>query len=134
MAQDHGTARRDGAEDRAGPSPSSAVRIALGAPAGWMVLLASLVIAGPVLPVPTVVVLAAWTVSLVLPLAALPALWPRPAAARRPGPVVAYAVLAVLRCVLFAWDRSVDAFYPAAPLDVGLCLGMVLVARRLPRG
>ncbi|WP_147284729.1 hypothetical protein [Micrococcus luteus] len=134
MAQDHGTARRGGAEGRTGPSPSPAVRIALWAPAGWVVLLAALVIAGPVLPVPTAVVLAAWTVSLVLPLAALPTLWPRPGAARRPGPVVAYAVLAVLRCVLFAWDRSVDAFYPAAPLDVGLCLGMVLAARRLPRG
>ena len=48
MAQDHGTAPRDGVEDRAGPPPSSAVRIALGAPAGWVVLLASLVIAGPV--------------------------------------------------------------------------------------
>ena len=134
MAQDHGTARRDGAEDRAGPPPSLAVRIALWAPAGWVVLLASTVIAGPVLPVPTAVALGAWAVSLVLPLAALPALWPRLAAARRPGLVVAYAALAVLRCVLFAWDRSVDAFYPAAPLDVGLCLGMVLAARRLPRG
>lgn len=125
---------RTGAEGRTGPPPSAAVRIALWAPAGWVVLLASLVIAGPVLPVPTAVALGAWAVSLALPLAALPALWPRPAAARRPGPVVAYAVLAVLRCVLFAWDRSVDAFYPAAPLDVGLCLGMVLAARRLPRG
>ncbi|MGW9717005.1 hypothetical protein [Micrococcus aloeverae] len=125
---------RSGAEGRTGPPPSPAVRIALWTPAGWVVLLAALVIAGPVLPVPTAAVLGAWAVSLVLPLAALPALWPRPGAATRSGPVVAYAVLAVLRCVLFAWDRSVDAFYPAAPLDVGLCLGMVLAARRLPRG
>lgn len=44
---------RSGAEGRTGPPPSPAVRIALWAPAGWVVLLAALVIAGPVLPVPT---------------------------------------------------------------------------------
>ena len=77
---------RSGAEGRTGPPPSPAVRIALWAPAGWVVLFAALVIAGPVLPVPTAAALGTWAVSLVLPLAALPALRPRHGPGRPPAP------------------------------------------------